>query len=144
MAGADTYPTIRPRRTSAYSLIHKYGMAASFVLGVFFVLSAATYLWVERDQLPWSEPAAAPVEGAAQYQELHYNQEPLSYIVAQLSDIYQTPVRLCSPELTDHQVTASFSTDEPLTDILSALSVVVHCQWRQSPDGYELFLTYGQ
>ena len=144
LEGAEARSAVRSHHTSSFSLIRKYGMAASFILGVFFVLSAATYLWVERDHLPWSKQDVEPTEVTVQFQELLYEQETLGNIVAQLSDIYQTPIRICSDELTGHLVTASFSTDEPLTDILSALSVVVHCQWRQSPDGYELFLTYGQ
>lgn len=55
---------------------------------------------------------------------LVYEQVPLGNIAAELSEIFRTPIQIIDPALRDYCITATFSTDEPLDEILSVLAEI--------------------
>lgn len=65
-----------------------------------------------------------------------YQQAPLSDIVAELSAIYHVPVRIANPALQDYCITATFSTEESLTEILSILAEIGDFEVQETSDGY--------
>lgn len=81
------------------------------------------------------QPAATRPDTGAATRTLVYLQAPLSEIVADLSAIYHTPIQIGRPELRDYCVTATFSTAEPLAEILDALAEIGSFEVRESPGG---------
>lgn len=58
---------------------------------------------------------------------LTYSEAPLSLITDELSAIYGTTILVTDAPLRDFRITATFSTDEPLDEILRALADVAGC-----------------
>lgn len=63
---------------------------------------------------------------------LTYSEAPLSLITDELSAIYGTTILVTDTPLRDFRITATFSTDEPLDEILHALADVAGCSVRHT------------
>lgn len=70
---------------------------------------------------------------------LAFQQVPLAEIVAELSSAFDVDVRIDDPGLCDYQITATFSTDEPLEEILNVLAEIGGCRVRETPEGFSLY-----
>ena len=139
MERVKTSPALRPERRPMFYSLRRYAVAASVVLGVCFIVTAACLIysdpiWHSAEATETTAPTAE-----ATSQEIVFQHTPLSDIVAQLADRYQTPIHISSPELETYQVTATFSADEPLEEILSALAVVAQCNWQKTEEGYVIY-----
>jgi transmembrane sensor len=66
-----------------------------------------------------------------------FNDESLSEVVKTLQDVYQTPVRLVNPQLTQCRVTASFN-DQSLQSVLEVLKETLGLQVKQNGNIIEL------
>ena len=117
----------------------RWGIAASLLLVVSLgIAGVAVYRWsVEEPSAETQTELASPETPAV---PLLFRQVPLADITQQLSRFYGVRIRLASPELEQYRVTATFAADEPLADIIDALSSVAQCKWRKTADGYELFI----
>ena len=134
----ERHPRIRPARGGRTHRVGRWGIAASLLLVVSLgVAGVCVYQW------GGSEPSATTtVESPSPEQPavpLLFRQVPLADIAQQLSRFYGVRIRVASPELAQYRVTATFSADESVTDVLSALCTVARCQWRKTDNGYELF-----
>ena len=134
----ETSPRLHPARRTMFRL-PRYAVAASIVLGVCFIVTAACLIYTDPLWHASDGPEPTPSQVESTPQEMVFQQTPLSQIVKQLSDRYHTSVRISSPELADYQVTATFSTDEPLEEILSALAIVAQCNWQKTEEGYVVY-----
>lgn len=65
---------------------------------------------------------------------LVYEQVPLCDIAAELSEIFRTPIQIVDPDLRDYCITATFSTDEPLDEILSVLAEIGRFEVNKTSD----------
>ena len=139
MERAETSPTLHPERRTVLRPWRRYAVAASVVLCVCFIVTAACLIYDGplRPSAEVPEPTTTQVESAPQ--DMVFQQTPLSAIAAQLADRYQTLIRISSPELETYQVTATFSADESLEEILSALAVVAQCNWQKTEEGYVVY-----
>lgn len=84
-----------------------------------------------REQVPASETNSS--------QMLVFDNTPLAQIVATLSEVYDVHIIFRDPTLADCRVTATFSTDETLEDILEAITDVSGLAYRKVNDGYEIY-----
>ena len=129
------------RATHSVGFMRRISVAASIALGGCFIVFAITYLYTGPIQrwMNEPEPQAQVSSAPTTVEEFAFEEEALSSIVAQLSDIYQTDITITSSELEDYQVTATFTSDEPIEDILSALATVASCHWQKTETGYALY-----
>lgn len=84
-----------------------------------------------REQVPASE--TIPL------QTLVFDNMPLSQIVATLSEVYDIHIIYVDQDLADYRITATFSADETLEDILDAITEVSGLAYRKVYDGYEIY-----
>jgi ferric-dicitrate binding protein FerR (iron transport regulator) len=138
MERVETSPRLHPARRTMFRL-PRYAVAASIVLGVCFIVTAACLIYTDPIWHASDGPEPTPSQVESAPQEMAFQQTPMSQIVKQLADSYQTSVRISSPELADYQVTATFSPDEPLEEILSALAIVAQCNWQKTEEGYVVY-----
>ena len=130
---------LKPRRSALSLFIHRYGVAASFLIVV--TLSVAC-VYTFRPE--WFRPAettavVVPAEGSKPKSDLVFQAATMDSIAAQLTATYGKPIKVVTPELKTYRVTATFSADESITDVLSVLCTVAKCQWRKTEEGYEVF-----
>ena len=130
---------IRPAHSVGF--MRRISVAASIALGGCFIAFAITYLYKGPIQRWLNEPEPQRQESSAPtaVEEFVFEEEALSRIVSQLSVIYRTEITITSSELEDYQVTATFTSDEPIEDILSALATVASCHWKKTESGYALY-----
>lgn len=83
-----------------------------------------------REQVPASETISS--------QTLVFDNTPLSQIVATLSEVYDIHIIYIDPALADYRITATFSTDETLEDILDAITDVSGLAYKKVNGGYEI------
>lgn len=81
-------------------------------------------------------PGASAVPEAITAQTLVFDNTPLAEIAAILSEAYHTDITLSDPTLATYRITAAFSTDEPLEEILSALTDVSGLAYSEVDGGY--------
>lgn len=138
MERVETSPRLHPAHRTMFRL-PRYAVAASIVLGVCFIVTAASLIYTDPLWHASDSPEPTPSQVESTPQEMVFQQTPLSQIVKQLADRYHTSVRISSPELADYQVTATFSPDEQLEEILSALAIVAQCNWQKTEEGYVIY-----
>lgn len=138
---AEQRPAIGQRVRPRLSTFPRWNAAASLLLLVGIGLAIAG-IWYHQyyqgstsaEDLSVSEPSNTKVEPRT----LVYEQAPMSDIAAELSEVYHTPIQIISPGLRDYRITATFSTDEPLDEILSVLAEIAHFEVHETPGGYAL------
>lgn len=132
-------PVIGRRRPTLLNFIRSHRAAAAVVIGVWFMAAfAGLYLtqpeWFGVQPQSVEETVVAPAEVSV----FTFDHAPLRDIAAQLSAKFDTNITVATDRLAEYQVTATFSSDESLQDIISALAIVAKCQWREVEGGYVL------
>lgn len=69
---------------------------------------------------------------------LIYQATPLADITVELSEVFHTHIHIGNPELGNYCVTAAFSTDESLDEILSILAEIGNFEVRKTAEGFIL------
>lgn len=87
----------------------------------------------ETEQPSVSVPSSAIPEQIA---PLAFDNQPLSQIAATLSKRFNTPVTIDDPTLSKYRMTATFSSDESLPEILSALATAGRFHFIRRDQGY--------
>lgn len=131
-------PVIGRRRPTLLNFIRSHRAAAAVVIGVWFM---AAFAGLYLTQPEWFRPAestaiVAPVEGSKPKTDLVFQAATLDSIAARLTATYGQPVKVLTQELKTYRVTATFSSDESLPDVLGALCTVAKCQWRETEGVY--------
>ena len=137
---AEQRPAIGQQYRKPHPILTRWSAAAACLLLIVGIAIAG--IWYHQyyavptaqDGLPTSEQTSISPEPRT----LVYENAPLADIVAELSAIYHTPILLLSPELGNYCITATFSTDESLPEILSLLAEIGNFEVRTTPDGFIL------
>lgn len=127
----------RPVAKQVHAAFSRWSAAACLLLVIGIGLAIAG-VWYHQHYYDPSAPESQSIEQSGTSQEprkLVYQQAPLSIIVAELSEIYHTPILLTDPELGNYCVTATFSTDESLDEILAVLAEIGNFEVLQTAEG---------
>lgn len=132
-------PTLVPARGRANARRWSVAASVAFVVGIGIAI-ASVYTYRSgffsgsdpvREQVPASETISS--------QTLVFDNAPLSQIVATLSEAYDIHIIYIDPACADCRITATFSTDETLEDILDAITDVCGLAYRKVNGGYEIY-----
>lgn len=130
-------PAHEPSEQPQHTAFPRWSAAACLLLvvGIGLAIAGVWYQYhhtsSEGDGLPVPEHPGM----TAGSRTLIYEQAPLADIAAELSDIFHTPIQIARPDLRDYRITATFSTDEPLDEILSILAEIANFQIRETQEG---------
>lgn len=131
-------PVIGHNECQQRSAFTRWNVAASLLLVVSLGL-AITGIWhYQNPPASESRQESASSELKEEPRILVYQTTPLSVITAELSEIYETPIQIVSPELRIYGITATFCTDETLDDILAVLAEIGNFEVRKTTEGYEI------
>lgn len=83
-----------------------------------------------------SQGSQSQEESYSEFRTLSYHNAPLSAIVAELSEAYQVPIEIQDDKLLDYRLTATFTTHEPLADVLSILAEAGGFEVQETTDGF--------
>ncbi len=101
----------------------RWSAAAGIILLVGIGLAIAGVLYYNSLDIPLdSEQSATERTESDDVRYLQYDNTPLNVIVADLSEIYNVPINIKTEGLGKYKLTATFSSDESLEDILSVLA----------------------
>lgn len=116
---------------------HRWSAAASVALIVGIGIAiAGVYTFRGYIFSSTQQPTEISVPTTPQIRTLAFDNAPLSDIVASLSEAYSTEILITDPDLASYCITATFSTDESLSDILDALSQVSGFRYHLEGDKY--------
>lgn len=116
---------------------HRWSAAASVALIVGIGIAiAGVYTFRGYIFSSTQQPTEISVPTAPQIRTLAFDNAPLSDIVASLSEAYSTEILIADQDLASYCITATFSTDESLSDILDALSQVSGFRYHLEGDKY--------
>lgn len=116
---------------------HRWSAAASVALIVGIGIAiAGVYTFRGYIFSSTQQPTEISVPTAPQISTLAFDNAPLSDIIASLSEAYSTEILIADPDLASYCITATFSTDESLSDILDALSQVSGFRYHLEGDKY--------
>lgn len=116
---------------------HRWSAAASVALIVGIGIAiAGVYTFRGYIFSSTQQPTEISVPTAPQIRTLAFDNIPLSDIVASLSEAYSTEIIIADQDLASYCITATFSTDESLPDILDALSLVSGFRYHLEDDKY--------
>ena len=117
----------------------KWSIAASIALITGIGLAIAGVYSYRNESLPDAAPEPTIVTpSAVTVQTLEFDQTPLSEIIGTLAETYHVEIVIVSPELVDYCMTATFSTDESLMEILDALAEVGGFCVEQTGDSFSI------
>ena len=129
-----------PLRRPFMQRFGRWGIAASLLLVVSLgIAGVAAFEWLNGD-----EPASATtdenmsVNAVPSPQVMKFERMALADIAQRLSVAYGVTIAVDGDELAQYQVTATFASDEPLDEVLSALCVAADCHWFQTGGRYVL------
>ena len=126
------------RQVASRPMLWRCVSAAACALLVIGLSIAGIYQYQssqETEQPSVSVPSAATPEQLA---PLAFDNQPLSQIAATLSKRFGTPVVVEDPTLSKYRMTATFSPDESLPEILFALATAGHFHFCKTDSGYSL------
>ncbi len=134
-------PTLVPARGRANARRWSVAASVAFVVG-FGIAIAGVYTYrrgffffSSSDPVPEQVPASETISS----QTLVFDNTPLSQIFATLSEVYDIHIIFRDPALADCRITATFSKDETLEDILDAITDVCGFAYRKANGGYEIY-----
>lgn len=119
----------------------RWSVAASVALVVGIGIAIASVYTYRSGFFSGSNPVREQVPASSETissQTLVFDNTPLSQIVASLSEVYDVHIIFRDPFLADCRITATFSTDETLEDILDAITDVSGLAYRKVNSGYEI------
>lgn len=138
---AGQRPVIGRNERQPRAAFKRWSAAACLLLVVGIALAIAG-IW-QHYHLPStveSQPVSAPSDIQVEPRTLVYQATPLADIIAELSDVFDTPIQIVTPELCSYSVTATFRTDESLDEILAVLAEIGNFEVRKSAEGVALFI----
>lgn len=116
---------------------HRWSAAASVALIVGIGIAiAGVYTFRGYIFNTTQQPTEISVPTTPQIRTLAFDNAPLSDIIASLSEAYSTEILIADQDLASYRITATFSTDESLSDILDALSQVSGFRYHLEGDKY--------
>lgn len=116
---------------------HRWSAAASVALIVGIGIAiAGVYTFRGYIFSSTQQPTEISVPSAPQIRTLAFDNAPLSDIIASLSEAYSTEILITDQDLASYCITATFSTDESLSDILDAISRVSGFRYHLEGDKY--------
>ena len=132
-------PTLVPARGRAIARRWSAAASVAFVVGIGIAI-ASVYTY-RSGFFSGSDPVREQVSASETIssQTLVFDNTPLSQIVATLSEVYDKHIIFRDPALADCRITATFSTDESLEDILDAITEVSGLAYRKVNGGYEIY-----
>lgn len=131
---------IEPQRESLTLLgfFRRYGVAASLLLFISLAV-AGIFTYQQRWSVPESQPVAESPNDSGKKEDLVFKAATMEAIAAHLSKTYRQKILVINADLKGYKVTATFSADESLTEVLSALCTVAKCQWKKTDEGYVIY-----
>lgn len=72
----------------------------------------------------------------AEIRTLIYEETPLSAIISELAEMYHVSIEVTDEELMNYRLTATFSSDEPLEEILSIIAEAGGFEIQDTTDGF--------
>lgn len=133
----NTGKAISKTNNTIGSRSHRWSAAASVALIVGIGIAiAGVYTFRGYIFNTTQQPTEISVPTAPQIRTLAFDNAPLSDIVASLSEAYSTEILITNPDLASYCITATFSTDESLPEILDALSQVSGFRYHLEGDKY--------
>lgn len=126
------YGARKPQQHTAFA---RWSAAACLLLVVGIGLAIAG-VWYQRYYAAPSATESPSASEQAAANTLVYQEAPLCDIVAELSEHYHTPIQIVEPALRDYRITATFSTEESLTDILAILAEIGRFDVRETTEGF--------
>lgn len=133
----NTSKAISKTNNTIGSRSHRWSAAASLALIVGIGIAiAGVYTFRGYIFNTTQQPTEISVPTAPQIRTLAFDSAPLSDIIASLSEAYSTEILITDPDLASYCITATFSTDESLPDILDALSQVSGFRYHLEGDKY--------
>lgn len=136
----------RPRTeisTAAYThtTAHRWSTAASVALIVGIGLAIAG-VYTFRDEIftgRETAPAGSPDIEMRTGRTLVFDNQPLAEIIGTLSETYDINIEIKDSELASFCITATFSTDEPLDEVLTILAEVGRFSYEETDSGYVIY-----
>ena len=111
--------------------------AAACALLVISLCIAGIYRYQASREAEQAASAAAPAP-AEKLAPLVFDNQPLSHIAEVLSKRYGVTVTILDPSMAQYRMTATFSPDESLPEILSILATAGHFHFCKTDSGYSL------
>lgn len=105
------------------------------VAGLFIAIAGIVYLHFYASP---SAPAIADSKPSdtEEIRTLFYEDTPLSAIVSELSETYHVSIEIQNTELLDYRLTATFTSDEPVEEILNILAEAGGFEIQKTDDGF--------
>ena len=136
LSGNDSPRQDLPVRSHAITRRWRSAASAALIVGIGVAIAGVyTYrrgFFTGNDHLP-EVPSTETITSA---ETLIFDNTPLSQIAVTLSEVYQTDISVSDPAIADYRITATFSTDEPLEDILDAITDVSGLAYRKVDGGF--------
>lgn len=131
-------PAIGQQHHKSQPVLPRWSAAAACLLLIVGIAIAG--IWYHQYYaVPAAEDGLSTSEQtgiAPDLRTLVYENAPLADIVAELSDIYHVSIQISDPERGNYCITATFSTDESLPEILSILAEICDFEVRTTADGF--------
>lgn len=147
-AGPQTYQSLLDRipaelrpvvgqHHSPRSTFPRWCVAACLCLVIGIGLAIAGVWYQHYRQPPITaedQPVTEQPDSRIEPRTLVYQQVPLADIVTELSAVFLKPIQIANPDLADYRITATFSTEESLSEILAILSEIAGFEVRETPE----------
>lgn len=133
---AGQRPVIGQNERHQRSSFTRWGAAACLFLVVGIGLAIVGVWHYHISPSSESELETVPSVIKEEPRTLVYQTTPLSVITAELSEVYETPIQIVNPELCNYGITATFSTDETLDEILAVLAEIGNFGVRKTAEGF--------
>lgn len=82
--------------------------------------------------------ASSETSGMEEIRTLIYDDAPLSVIISELTEIYHISIEVQRTELLDYRLTATFSSDESIVEILSILAEAGDFEIQETAAGFAI------
>lgn len=131
---------MHPEKTLNYWYSRIAGIAALFALAI-GVWAISLYIVPKFSSTP--ETVIEPQENATSettVKPLVFQEMPLGQIVQRLEQTYHVSMQVEGEKLKSFRITATFQTDEKLSDILEILKQTAHCKVKKNGNAIILYL----
>ena len=115
---------------------HRWSAAASVALIIGIGIAIAGVYTFRSSLFPADGPDEIPVPSTTVVQSLVFDNTTLEHVVSAVSDAYGVEISFANPSLASYRITATFSTDEPIEEILDAITEVCGLSYYKTEDGY--------
>lgn len=132
-------PLIGKKKHQQSAFFTRWSAAACFLLVVGIGLAIAGIWHYHHYAIPSgaeSMPKSVQSSLNEEPRDLLYQVTPLADITTELSEIYHVSIQIANPELCNYGITATFSTNEPIDEILAILAEIGNFEVRETSDGF--------